>query len=170
MIVAAFATAMASGVAIPMHAYLFGLVTEDFVNFDLGRVLTANITKVAESSDRSCGEVVANLVTNKTRLFTGDMDLLCPLDQNSNIFSNVVDFICDPSGMLSSEISEISLYYVAIACGVLVTSFISSMLWNISAYRQTQRMRCAFYKSILHQEIGWFDVTDAAELNNRLQE
>ena len=86
------------------------------------------------------------------------------------MFSNVAEFICDPGGMLVSEIIESSLYYVAIACGLAVTSFISSMFWNISAYRQTQRMRRAFYKSIIRQEIGWFDVTDAAELNNRLQE
>jgi len=40
--------------------------------------------------------------------------------------------------------------------------------WIKSAERQVQRIRFALFRNILRQEIGWFDIHNTGELNNRL--
>ncbi len=42
--------------------------------------------------------------------------------------------------------------------------------WSLASYRQGQRIRTMLFRSILKQEIGWFDVHETGELNNRLAE
>ena len=38
----------------------------------------------------------------------------------------------------------------------------------IAAERQVRRMRYALFRSILSQEMGWFDTLNPGELSNRL--
>ena len=57
-----------------------------------------------------------------------------------------------------------------IACGVLVCGYAQVGFWLIAAYRQAQRIRLALFRSVMKQEIGWFDTHDAGELNTRLVE
>ena len=38
----------------------------------------------------------------------------------------------------------------------------------IAAERQVRRMRYSLFRSILHQEMGWFDKLNPGELSNRL--
>ena len=42
--------------------------------------------------------------------------------------------------------------------------------WMVAAERQILRMRLALFRSILRQEIGWFDKKSTGELSNRLVE
>ena len=84
-----------------------------------------------------------------------------------SIVLDILQFVCDPPAQLLTQINLYSLYYVGLATGVLITA---SLFWNISAYRQTKRMRKAFYHSVLHQGIGWYDVNEANELSTRLAE
>ena len=90
--------------------------------------------------------------------------------QQTSIFSNILNLVCNPEGVFIDEINRFSLIYLGLATGVLLAAFIANLFWNISAYRQTRRMRAAFYRSIMRQEIGWFDVNETAELSTRLSE
>lgn len=181
MIVVGFVAAVAAGVALPVHMLLFGRVINQFVYFTRARELTDNVTMRALSRNMSCDAFIGNITQSQNVFGMGTMGandtvpgnnslgLFCE-GQSSSVFSNVAAYICDPAGMLTHEISQFSLYYVALASGVLLASFVATMLWNVSGYRQSHKMRVAFYRSILRQEMGWFDVSDAAQLNNRLQE
>jgi ABC-type multidrug transport system fused ATPase/permease subunit len=40
--------------------------------------------------------------------------------------------------------------------------------WIKAAERQVRRIRFALFRNILRQEIGWFDIHNTGELNNRL--
>lgn len=42
--------------------------------------------------------------------------------------------------------------------------------WTASCERQTHKMKKAFFKAILRQEIGWFDKHGSGELTTRLAE
>ena len=42
--------------------------------------------------------------------------------------------------------------------------------WMLQAARQTKKIRLLFFKSILRQNIGFFDVNNAGELNTRIAE
>lgn len=84
--------------------------------------------------------------------------------------SDLLDYVCDPDGTLRKRIELFSLYYVALATGVLIAVLLATMFWNLCAYRQIQQLRRALYHSILRQEIGWFDSVEPGILSTRLVE
>ena len=71
---------------------------------------------------------------------------------------------------LEGDMTKFALYYVYMACGTLIVAYGQMGLWSVTATRQVRQMRLAFFRSILKQNIGWFDTTDPGELNNRLSE
>uniref|UniRef100_A0A670ZUK0 ATP binding cassette subfamily B member 4 n=1 Tax=Pseudonaja textilis TaxID=8673 RepID=A0A670ZUK0_PSETE len=72
------------------------------------------------------------------------------------------------------EFTSIILYfryaywYSAIGAGVLVCSYAYIACWTLAAGRQVKRIRQQFFHAIMRQEVGWFDINDAGELNTRL--
>ena len=59
-------------------------------------------------------------------------------------------------------------FSLGIGCGVLVFGYGQLACWVTAAERQTHRIRLAFFRNAMRQEIGWFDTHDAGELNTRL--
>ena len=137
--------AIAAGLALPGHIILFGDVINEFVFHELAE--TFNTT-----------------ADNSTEYFCSNNDT------GDSLAINLGRYFDAPNPTLLNEIRFYSLYYVALATGVLIATFLATVFWNISAYRQTRKMRMAFYRSILRQEIGWFDISDANELSTRLAE
>ena len=142
MILSGTLMAIAAGLALPGHMLLFGDVINEFVFHE-----QVNIT-VENGTEHFCSNTGAG----------------------ESFAMNLGRYSDDPNSTLLREIARFALYYVALATGVLIATFLATVLWNISAYRQTRKMRKAFYHSILRQEIGWFDVSDANELSTRLAE
>lgn len=71
---------------------------------------------------------------------------------------------------LEDEMTKFALYYVYLAIGNLVVAYGQMTLWSLAATRQVKKMRLAFFRSVLKQDIGWFDTTDPGQLNSRLTE
>ena len=71
---------------------------------------------------------------------------------------------------LEGEMVNFALYYVYLAIGNLVVAYGQMAFWSLTATRQVKKMRLAFFRSILKQDIGWFDTTEPGELNSRLTE
>ena len=174
MIISGFFLSIASGLTLPMSMVLFG----DIVNNFLYQYLTTYIGKAdnetvatyvqstAFSQNVSCTELNdSSLLEN----ITNSSILLCGLN-NKRQYEEIIAFACDPNARLQSEIGIFSLYFVALGAVALVAGFLGALFWNISAYRQTRRIRESLYQSILRQEVGWFDVNNATELNTRLIE
>ena len=63
-----------------------------------------------------------------------------------------------------------SYYYVGIAVAMAIVVALQMVMWGLTAERQVHAMRKAFFKSILRQEMAWFDMNDSGELNTRLSE
>ncbi|XP_047125215.1 ATP-dependent translocase ABCB1 isoform X3 [Hydra vulgaris] len=53
---------------------------------------------------------------------------------------------------------------------MFVCSFFQAAFWSLSAARQVHKIRIKFYKSILQQDVGWFDVNDPGTLTTRLSD
>ena len=153
MIVFGTVMAIAAGLALPGHMLLFGDVINQFVFHGLAESLQNPMNATSTSNSNP----MANYFCSNTS--TGQM-----------FTTSIERFFTNPDATLLREIGLYSLYYVGLATGVLISTFLATVFWNISAYRQTRRMRMAFYHSILRQEIGWFDVTEANELSTRLAE
>ena len=175
MIIGGTFMAIAGGVALPGHMLMFGRVINQFVyyslaanNFAAVRNITAGFcTPTVIENLLQNTTVVEDLLRNTTMMpvsgcFAGN--------QSSGVFDNVLNYVCDPEETLWSEIRLYSIYYVGLATAVLIVIFLATVFWNVSAYRQTRRMRVAFYRAILRQEVGWFDVNEAGGLSTRLAE
>lgn len=172
--------AIASGLALPGHMLMFGEVIDLFISYDLSQTIRAQLNNQSIPLDAILSAISGTNNNNNTaqlsslNLFgnSNSSAYFCNLSETQQENSNVINLLmANNSGAeLQYRIGLFSIYYVAMATGVLITSFLATSLMNLSAYRQTKRMRSAFFKSILRQEIGWFDVNPTAELNNRLSE
>ena len=154
--------AVAAGTALPGHMLLFGDVIDLFIAHDIA-LQFLNATSALNSSME---------MLNATNAIGGIMTgYFCNVTESSTS-ARLAEFLnsSDPGGLLQSEIGIFALYYVGLASGLLIASFIATLFWNLSAYRQTRRLRQAFFQAIMKQEIGWFDVNPSAQLNSRLSE
>ena len=153
MVIVGTLMAMAAGLALPSHALLFGDVIDLFIAYNISLELNTSFSDGTNATSRMMTEYFCNVTESSTS-------------------ARVAEFLnsSDPGSLLQSKIGLFSLYYVGLASGMLIASFISTLFWNLSAYRQTRRLRQAFFRAIMKQEIGWFDVNPAALRNSRLSE
>ena len=177
MLLVGMIMAVLSGLALPAHIIFFGRVINEFIfyamatsdNNGFGNTsITSIVNNYASMMNISCSE---SLVIKKDLISDiGEPVMLLCDPTSGGVFAEILIFVCAPKSHLLFEIHLFSLIYVGIGVYVLLTTFFANIFFNISAYRQTKQIRHAFYYSLLHQEIGWFDVNSANELNTRLTE
>ena len=142
--------AIAAGIIVPYGLLLLGDITDNFISYDIGQqLLTSNNT--------------SPVLDNQTFFCNVSTD-----DSSSNIQRYLLSQ--DIGKELQQTIALYSYYYIGLGTGLFLSIFIANMFWNFSAYRQTRRMRLAFFRSIMYQNIGWFDVNSSSELNTCLAE
>ena len=175
MILVGTVMGIAAGVAYPSDYLFLGRVINQFVFYEqalLFRPMNQSILLGSECEEFRLvlrNGSIAQMGPPDPMSTAADDDgmLLC---QQTSVFSNILDLVCNPEGVFIDEVDKISLIYLGLATAVLLTVFFANVFWNISAYRQTRKMRMAFYRSILGQDIGWFDVNNTAKLSTRLSE
>ncbi|XP_075683762.1 ATP-dependent translocase ABCB1-like [Rhinoderma darwinii] len=69
---------------------------------------------------------------------------------------------------LQDKMSTYAYYYTGLGFAVLLAGYIQISFWTLAAGRQIRKIRTNFFHAVLRQEISWFDVNDAGELNTRL--
>ena len=150
MIIVGSLMATTAGIIVPCGLLLLGDVIDNFISYDIGQqLLTSNNT--------------STVLDNQTYFCNVSTD-----DSSSNVQRYLLSQ--DSGKELQQTIALYSYYYIGLGTGRFVSIFIANMFWNFSAYRQTRRMRLAFFRSIMYQNIGWFDVNPSSELNTRLAE
>ena len=151
MVVVGTLMAVAAGAAIPSHVLLLGNVIDLFIAYNISLD-----TSISDATNATSGKM--------TEYFCNATDSSTP--------ARLAEFLnsSDAGSLLRSKIGLFSLYYIGIATGMLIVSFTSTLFWNLSAYRQSRRLRQAFFRAVMKQEIGWFDVNPSAQLNSRLSE
>lgn len=159
MMLLAILMSVMSGVAASADSFLIGRLFTVFISYNTAQSFSFVVSSFPNNSC-STNAVVQFLAnsSNSSQL------LFCDISSEGNVFSSASNFICDPSEQLIKEANSLSIYFVLLAVGTFVTDFLTISLWNVSAIRQSKRMRIAFYKSITRQEIGWFETTDTSEL------
>ena len=150
MIIVGSLMATVAGIIGSYQLLLLGDIIDNFISYDIGQqLLTTNTT--------------STVLDNQTYFCNVSTD-----DSSSNIQRYLLSQ--DSEKELQQTIALYSYYYIGLGNGLFLSIFIANMFWNFSAYRQTRRMRLAFFHSIIYQNIGWFDVNSSAELNTRLAE
>ncbi|ORZ35134.1 P-loop containing nucleoside triphosphate hydrolase protein [Catenaria anguillulae PL171] len=69
---------------------------------------------------------------------------------------------------LESEIIRNILYFVAIGAGAFLCSYLSKALWMAAGERQAKRIRELYLKSVLRQDMAFFDSTAPGDITTRL--
>lgn len=59
-------------------------------------------------------------------------------------------------------------WFVILAAGTWLLSFLSFAAFMISGERQSIQMRKEYFGAILRQEVGWFDSINPNELNTKV--
>ncbi|XP_077979292.1 ATP-dependent translocase ABCB1-like [Glandiceps talaboti] len=68
------------------------------------------------------------------------------------------------------DMNRYALYFVFIGLGAFVAAYFQITCFVTTAERQAYLMRTKFFRSILRQEIGWFDTNPSGELSTRLSD
>jgi ATP-binding cassette subfamily B (MDR/TAP) protein 1 len=84
------------------------------------------------------------------------------------IFGQLVDALNASNNKIRSEINGVALWFVYLGIFALVSAYLQNACWMTAAQRQITRLRTHYLKSLLEQEIGWFDATKSGELTTRI--
>ncbi|CAB3983659.1 Multidrug resistance 1 [Paramuricea clavata] len=77
---------------------------------------------------------------------------------------------CSSIPNIEEAMIPFAYFYIGIAVAMAVVIALQMVMWGLTAERQVHAMRKAFFKSILCQEMAWFDMNDSGELNTRLSD
>ncbi|KAH6795632.1 hypothetical protein C2S51_036618 [Perilla frutescens var. frutescens] len=86
------------------------------------------------------------------------------------VLSDVINDYGDLNIRISMNLVDkyaLRLFYVAI--GVGLSAFVEGLCWARTAERQSSRMRLEYLKSVLKQEVGFFDTQAAADTSTTFQ-
>ncbi|XP_078519721.1 ATP-dependent translocase ABCB1 [Lissotriton helveticus] len=90
-----------------------------------------------------------------------------PTNFPPNLTGDITDFL-NVTETLQEQMTRFAIIYSGLGAAVLVAAYIQISFWTLAAGRQIRKIRRQFFHAVLRQEIGWFDVNDAGELNTRL--
>ena len=76
----------------------------------------------------------------------------------------------DATADIVAEINKLSLYFLLIAIGASILTFLETFLTSLSTERQLRRLREAYTTKLLHLDAAWYDSHRAGECASRLAE
>ena len=71
-------------------------------------------------------------------------------------------------GGYQDAVNQVCISFVIVAAANVVAGTMQVYFWSAAGERQTQRFREKYVRSILSQEIGWFDTCGASELSTKV--
>ena len=143
--------AVAHGVSLPLLMVVFGETTDSFSNEFITRELSRFHNLSVENINCTALYTICKEVTQDCRFF----------------FDNS---LCATGDDLIEDVNILVIYYCALGVVAFVGGWMHVTLFQHSCERQLLIIRKRFFRSVLRQEIGWFDVNGAGELNSRLSE
>ena len=76
----------------------------------------------------------------------------------------------DPMAIIINACLPQTLFLPGVAAITLLCAFCQVTCWTISGERQLRKIRAQYLKSVLRQEMCWFDLQDEGTLSTRLSE
>ncbi|OXU18118.1 hypothetical protein TSAR_011769 [Trichomalopsis sarcophagae] len=74
------------------------------------------------------------------------------------------------NGFVMEAVTEFAIGNSAIGVILLVFTYFGVMLFNYVAHKQSFRLRTMYLRSVLHQDIAWYDLSKSGEVASRLTE
>ena len=92
----------------------------------------------------------------------------------SSCLANRVNTSCDGDlldpTLFEDRLATVALRFAIIGFGAFVAAYVYVTTLLVAAERQTRRMREALFRSIMRQEMAWFQTNDSGQLATRLTE
>jgi len=132
------------GSAFPFMTTVFGQMIDTFIDYS-ACVQKTEFTCTQQEID----QYYANNNINTSTL--SENEILKPID-------------------VEAELTVFSYYYITVAGCVILFGYFQVANWVLASSRQTKKIRQEFFRSIMRQEIGWFDVHHLGELNSRMND
>ncbi|XP_014294685.1 ATP-dependent translocase ABCB1 [Halyomorpha halys] len=146
LMVIGFLASLVNGAALPFLAVLFGQMTNMFNN-----VATHGFKDEANSTVGR--DVFSDISIHQTPWTTGNgTDGTITRDE------------------FTAAMAHFSMYYIYVACAVLVAVFIQTLCWESACERQIFRLRQIFFSQILRQDISWYDENEDGDLPHKLSD
>ena len=85
------------------------------------------------------------------------------------LFGTMSDEFTKGKDAILDAVSRIALYQFLIGIAVFIFGAISQMCWMVSGERQTLKYRAACLRSLLTQNMGWYDRMNQNELTSKIE-
>ncbi|NXO33322.1 ABCBB protein, partial [Locustella ochotensis] len=145
MMVAGSLCAIVHGIAQPAVLLVFGAMADTFIEYDIEM-------QELKDPNKTC-------VNNTIVWINGTIH---QNEKNATIRCGLLD--------IEYEMTKFAGYYAGIGCAILVLGYLQICFWVMSAARQIQKIRKAYFRKIMRMDIGWFDCTSVGELNTRISD
>ncbi|NXA15021.1 ABCBB protein, partial [Sapayoa aenigma] len=137
--------AIVHGVAQPAVLLVFGAMADTFIEYDIEM-------QELKDPNKTC-------VNNTVTWINGTIH---QNERNATIRCGLLD--------IEQEMTRFAGYYGGIGCAILVLGYLQICFWVMSAARQIQKIRKAYFRKIMRMDVGWFDCTSVGELNTRISD
>uniref|UniRef100_A0A803W6X5 Bile salt export pump n=1 Tax=Ficedula albicollis TaxID=59894 RepID=A0A803W6X5_FICAL len=146
MMVAGSLCAIVHGVAQPAVLLVFGAMADTFIEYDIEM-------QELKDPNKTCVNNTIAWINGTIHQNEKNATIRCGLSHSSQIaFSDLFG------------VERFLLQLSAILC------FSQICFWVMSAARQIQKIRKAYFRKIMRMDIGWFDCTSVGELNTRISD
>eukprot|EP00117_Sycon_ciliatum_P002774 scpid23728/ scgid7858/ Multidrug resistance protein 1A; ATP-binding cassette sub-family B member 1A; MDR1A; Multidrug resistance protein 3; P-glycoprotein 3 len=86
----------------------------------------------------------------------------------SAMYGNDTEGLAKANADFESQISIFAWVFGGLAMLTFIVGYIQTAAWYYSGIRQVHAVRRSFFRSIIYQEMGWFDTHNTGELVSRL--
>ena len=161
-------SAIAHGVAFPGGMLVFGDITNAFVNHAASITLANDVSvSVSGSVQVDFANLTGGIVDCSASYSIAGMSLT--LGEVLALIFGTQTRCLDDSAFISDVNTSVYIF-LGIAGGAFFAGWLQVWLFQTAAERQARKIRLKYYRSVLRQDIGWFDVNSSGELSSRLLE
>lgn len=164
------------GAALPAFTIIFG----DFINIFIDQAITEALAGFLNNGTVNCSDpnpfpdlqgMTFSSIT--AGVFDGNCSYVF---SNTSTFNTVINSCfstqnsCLSNDLFIDQVNIFVYVFIGIAVGVFTLGYLEVFLFLLATERQVKKIRLAFYRAIIRQEIGWFDANPSGELATRIAE
>ena len=87
------------------------------------------------------------------------------------LFGNLINqFDASNASSLINEVTLLVRILIGIGVGAFILGYVQVVTWSLAGQRQAAAIRVAYFRALLRQEIGWFDLTTSGALTTQIAE
>ncbi|XP_014662073.1 PREDICTED: multidrug resistance protein 1-like [Priapulus caudatus] len=153
------AAALFHGAALPLMIIVFGDMTDSFVK----NAIFTQITEKMEELNIT-GELGNCTGLTSPECIEGVQHFLDML--GINLGYDLAELA--EAASITDLMRRFAVLYIGIGCGVFVFAYMQISFWAMAGERQSHLLRQTFFRAVMRQEIGWFDVHHSGGVSTQL--